>query len=381
MRKSFAKRVMNTSFLRFLARPIVRGARELPVGIRSLRSGQGPTVAFLPTQGHEGASLLRIHNIAASLRARGWDVHVLHWKFTLAQRRRWLAVLAPDVVVMQGTRHPLNRPALYGDHRIVLDLDDADFHLAHLAGAVRDAMHRVAGVLAGSQYISDWCRGAGAREAHVVWTGAPVSRRPRPLQAERPPVVAWAQTRPMTYRHEADLVRAVMRRVAARHPGTTLRLYDRRSGDDPSFGRSFEAPGLTVEWHARSGYDTFLDSFDDVALGLAPLIPKDPFCRAKSFGKVLAYLDRKVAVVASDEGEPRRFFTAETGALCRTEDNWVAAVSLLLSNASTRQAMADAGFAAFQARLSTTAAADRLMQVLRRVSGVVSAPPVAMFEG
>jgi len=41
---------------------------------------------------------------------------------------------------------------------------------------------------------------AGAGRVDVVWTGTPVSERPRPPQAGRPPVVAWAQTRPSTSR-------------------------------------------------------------------------------------------------------------------------------------------------------------------------------------
>ncbi len=359
-----------------LARPVIRSMRELPIRVRTLRPGQGPRVVFLPAYGREGAALLRIYNVATVLRARGWDVHVLHWKFTLAQRHRWLSALRPDIVVMQGTRHPLNRPALYDGHRIVLDLDDADFHLAHLAPSVREAMPQVACVLAGSEYIAEWCRGAGAREVHVVWTGAPVSRRPRPAQDGRAPVVAWTQTRPMTYRHEAALVRRIMRQVAARHPGTVLRLYDRRPGDDPAFAQSFEAPGLTVEWRAQAGYETFLGSLDDVALGLAPLVPEDPFCRAKSFGKLLAYLDRHVPVVASDFGEPRAFFTRATGALCGSEEDWVAAVSGLLSDAAARQAMADAGFAAFRSRLSVDAAANRVAEVLGKLPGSDRPEPI-----
>lgn len=370
---------MNVELLRHMARsarPVLQGGWAIP--IRKLRPRRAPTIAFLPAGGRHGAALLRIYNIAAVLRARGIDAQVLHWKFTLAQRRRRLAALCPDVVVMQGTRHPLNRPALYPEYRIVLDLDDADFHLDHLAPSVRAAMPLVMGVTAGSMYIADWCRRAGVRETHVVWTGAPVSALPRRPQIARAPVVAWGQTRPMSYRHEADLVRHIMYQVAARHPGTTLRLYDRCSGDDPAFAQSFAAPGLTVEWYAQTGYKAFLHSLDDVSLGLAPLMPADPFCRAKSFGKLLAYLDRQVPVVASDFGEPRAFFTETIGALCRTEDDWVETILGLLSNTSARQSMADAGFVAFRNRLSAEASGDRMLEVLTRIVGEAFAPELGV---
>ena len=110
---------------------------------------------------------------------------------TLAQRRWLIAAARSDVVVMQGARHALNRPALYPGEQIVLDMDDAGFHLPHLEAPVREAMPQVAAVIAGSAYVADWSRKAGAGRVDVVITGAPVSARPRPPQACRPPVVVW----------------------------------------------------------------------------------------------------------------------------------------------------------------------------------------------
>ncbi|MDJ0637195.1 MAG: hypothetical protein QNJ20_00055 [Paracoccaceae bacterium] len=324
---------------------------------------------FFPAYSRKGAALLRIYNVASVMRDMGWDIHVLPWKLTLPQRLRCLAALRPDAVLMQGTRHPLNRPAFFPGERIVLDLDDCDFHLPQFAASVEQAMPQVAAVIAGSEYIADWCRNAGAAETRVVWTGATVTKQVRPPQAGRAPVVAWAQTRPMTYRNEADLVRTVMARVAAICPGVTLRLYDRADGDDPAFAQSFEQLGLKVEWQKRMGYDAFLRSFDDVALGLAPLMEDDPFCRGKSFGKVLAYLDRGIPVVASDIGEPGLFFSPDTGSLCRTVEEWTENITWLLSDDQARQGVADAAFSAFQKKLSVETSAERVARVLTGVIG------------
>jgi len=145
---------------------------------------------FLPAGPAEGAALLRIYNIAHQIRAEGWRTAVLPWRLTLAARRRYLAAAAPDVVVMQGARHRLNRPDLYPEWPVVYDMDDADFHLEHLAGPVREAMGQVAGVIAGSGYIARWCEKAGARNVEVVWTGTPLSPRHRASQIGRPQVVA-----------------------------------------------------------------------------------------------------------------------------------------------------------------------------------------------
>lgn len=355
-------------FLKALARPALGLLREAPVHSgRMLHWGRGPRAVFLPAYGPEGAALLRIYNMATALRPLGWRTLVLPPKLTLAQRHRLLAQLSPDVVVMQGARHALNRPRLYPGQTIVFDMDDADFHLPHLSTPVRRAMADVRAVTAGSSYVADWCARAGARETHVVWTGSPVSLEFRRAQGVRPPVIAWAQSRPMTYTREADLVREVTARIAARRPGVTLRLFDRRPDDDPGFAASFHAPGLGVEWRPFTGYSDYLADFDDVALGLAPLCPESPFSRGKSFGKVLAYLDSRVPVIASAAGEHRAFFTERTGVVSNDLDHWVDAACGLLNDGEARGRMADAAFEAYRRRLSISASARQLDRILGRL--------------
>lgn len=350
-----------------LLRPAVGLARETQAMARTLpqHGGRGPLVVFLPAGPASGAARLRIYDLADALTGQGWRTQVVPWKLGLGARRRLLQWLRPDVVMMQGARHALNRPAYYPEWPIVYDMDDADFHLDHLRRPVTEAMGQVAGVTAGSRYIADWAQANGAGRVDVVWTGTPVSLRPRPDHTARPPVVAWAQTRPMTYWREAELVAGVMARVADRMPGATLRLYDRRSGDDPGFMDRFAHPGLSVEWHPSCDYDAYLASFDDVSVGLAPLCPETPFSRGKSFGKVLAYLDRMVPVVGSAAGEHEGFFTQATGAISEDPETWVQAIVGLLAHPERRQNMAVEAFAQFQERLSIPSVAARIDQVLR----------------
>ena len=353
------------------ARSALHFLREATVrwqdGVQEIGEGRGRKVVFMPAYGREGAALLRIYKVAEGLKRSGWRVCVLPWKLTLDQRKRLLKAINPDVVVMQGVRHVFNRPAYYPGYPIVFDLDDADFHLPHLAEPVRDAMGQVHRVLAGSDYIARWCLKAGAAHADVVWTTAEVSSGSRKPQVMRPPVIAWAQTRPMTYKAEGALVARVMARVAAQVPGVCLRLYDRRGGDDPGYPKTFAAPGLSVEWVRAADYSTSLKSFDDVAIGLAPLCLQSRFSRGKGFGKILAYLDRKVVVVASDAAEPARFFTEETGALCGDEGQWVKAIVALLRDPGLRQAKADAGHAAFLRNLTLDRAVEQVSEILMRV--------------
>ncbi|MEO1606458.1 MAG: glycosyltransferase [Pseudomonadota bacterium] len=352
--------------LKKILRPPLGMMRALPVHFAHARlGGRGPMALFLPARGPSGASLLRSYAMAEGLRAKGWRTLVLPWKLTLAQRSRFIARALPDVLVMQSARHELNDPALYPGVPVIYDMDDADFHLPHLAEAVTRAMPRVTAVIAGSRYIADWAVGAGAPAAHVVWTGTRPTARRRPVQAVRPPVIAWAQTRPMDYVAEAAIVRDVMARLAHRHPGLTLRLYDRHPGNDSRFPATFAAPGLAVEWRETCRYEEYLASFDDVALGFAPLAPEMPFSRGKSFGKVLAYLDARVPVLASDAGEHGCFFTSDTGVVTNDNDRMVAAADRLLADPAARQRMADSAYGRFVSHLSLAEAARRTDRILR----------------
>lgn len=112
------------------------------------------------------------------------------------------------------------------------------------------------------------------------------------------------------------------------------------------------------------GLPAYLRALDDVALGLAPLCPETPFSRGKSFGKVLAYLDRHVPVIASAAGEHEMLFGPESGVVSNDPDIWCARAAELLTAPPARQAMAEAGFSLFQSRLSTQAAAHRMAGIL-----------------
>lgn len=325
----------------------------------------GRSAVFLPCEGRRGAALLRCYLVSRELRRLGWRCLVLSPKLKLGQRQRLLQRARPDILFMQGGRHALNRPEFYPGQRIIYDMDDADFFLPHLAGPVEHAMPQVAGVIAGSRFIADWCRARGA-VADVVWTGAPVSARAHVPNEKRPPVVAWAQTRPMEYRREAELVRTVMARLVRRHPGVRLRLYDRLPGDDPGFAGWFEAEGIPVEWWPRRSYRDYLRSFDDVSVGLAPLCTETPFSRGKSFGKVLAYLDRQVPVIGSDAGEHDAFFGPDTGVISNDPDFWVDRAAGLLGDADARARISAMAYRDFCSMLSIPAAAQGIDRVLRR---------------
>jgi hypothetical protein len=353
------------SALRAVLREALQGARLAGTLARSLHPAGAPRVVFLPSDGRRMSSLLRIYTLARALAAEGWACSVLPATLDLRSRRRALSWLKPDVVVMQGARHPLNRPSLYPGQRIIYDMDDADFHLEHLAAPVREAMGQVESVIAGSQYVADWCMAHGAR-ADVVWTGTPVSRRPWRPQDRRGPVVAWAQSAPVDYVQERAFVAEVMTALVARHPGVRLRLYGRRPQDDDTILAPFRAAGIATEWLPQMRYARFLASLEDVSVGLSPVCPETPFSRGKSFGKILAYLDRGVPVIASDRVDHPRFFAPGTGILSNDPSVWVREADRLLGDPVARQTMAEDAHARFLDTFTPSVVARLVDPILRR---------------
>ena len=73
--------------------------------------GKAPLSVFLPAYGRRESALLRIYNIASELRKLGWRSVILPSNLDLNQRLRFIDGLAPNLLVMQGVRHTLNRPA------------------------------------------------------------------------------------------------------------------------------------------------------------------------------------------------------------------------------------------------------------------------------
>lgn len=356
--------------LRGLARGGLSAVRVGAVLARSLANGDlfataAPCAVFLPSRGREMSALLRIYMVANALRRQGWRTAVVPWTLDLAGRRQILAALRPDVVVMQGSRHALNRPDLYAGAPVVYDIDDADFHLPHLASPVAQAMPQVAAVIAGSRYVADWCRDHGARRAEVVWTGTPLSRTPAPAQGQRGPMVAWAQSAPVDYTEEREVVLSVVTALNARCPGVRLRLYGRRPQDDEAILRPFRSAGIAVEWVARMDYGRFLASLDDVAVGLSPLCPDSPFSRGKSFGKVLAYMDRGVPAIVSDAADHAIGLPPGSAVVSNDTAAWVDAAARLLGDPQARQDMADRARATLEARFSPGAVARLVDPVLR----------------
>lgn len=346
-----------------------RAVRELLVYKALLRKRpHQPSVVFLPSQGREdGAANLRAYAIADELRARGWNAEVLPKHLNLAQRRRIIAVLKPDLLVMQTARHPLNRPQHYPGVPVVFDIDDADYIADHSRPAVVEAVSGAAAVIAGSRSVAAFCRTLNDRVT-IIWTGTPMGPTPPP-QTARPPVVTWAVSNPASYPAEADFVIAVLQQLHALGANFSFRLY----GDDGSqphgeIARRIRSTGIACETVGYLGYDAFLASLCDVSVGLAPLVNISGFSGGKSFGKVLAYFNSGVPIITHPVVDhPLVFEHGRNGFLAEQADDWAEKAALLLADADLREALSVAGRATLASRLSVRTSAELTDRYLRQL--------------
>ena len=329
-----------------------------------------PRVAFLPSSSGTGAGQLRAVFVAQRLRAQGWNAVSIPTQLEMVQCKRFLKRLKPDVLVFQTCRHPFVDLRHAFGFPYILDLDDADFHDASLRQRMEDTATDAVGIIAGSRYIDTWARQFN-QTCQIVWTGSPISAGRRPSHAERSkdlPIVTWAQASPLGYPAELDFVARILRAVAERDAGFSVRLYGVNSVQDQEKVRQIMGLGkVRIETLPSLPYDRFLASLREVSVGLSPIAPESPFSRGKSFGKILGYLDAMVPVVCSDHGDHALFFTKGTGFVSNDEGEWQSHVLELIRNVALRDEMARKAFANFKDRLSLERASDLVGKFIKSV--------------
>lgn len=329
-----------------------------------------PRVLFFPSGRAEGASLLRAYDLANALQRKGWLAKAVPAGLKLAGRARVVSAFRPHLLVFQQCRHVLNSPDYSFGKPFVLDTDDADFYLEipGLAERLEKTSRAAAGVMAGGRFLRDWHAERNPR-TEIIWTGTPITEGQRAGHWERqddgPPILAWAQAKPLDYGEELIFVQQLSHRLHARDVRFRLRLYG-VSGDDEAVKlRSLFGPQIDLDLLPPLPYDDFLQSLRQVSVGLSPIAQTTPFSRGKSFGKILGYLDAHVPVIASDAADHALFFSEDTGVVSNDVAVWEDAAARLLTDPDARSAMANSAFARFQDELSIDAAAAKTDRFLR----------------
>lgn len=317
------------------------------------------------------ASDLRAWAVATELRKQGWRATVVPPQLELSQRQRIVRLESPDVILLQKSRHPLNRPRLYPGIRCVYDADDADILDPRHADAVVECCCESQAVIAGSRFLARTFR-AYNPNVYVVWTGTYETPWPGQTPAgRRDPVVAWAHSSPLGYVKEAELVRQAMLLLAERTP-FTFHLFGIKDSDRAraeEFLKPIREAGAQVRTFAPMPYPKFVRSLGDVAVGLHPVHSSSAYSQGKSFGKVLAYMVAGVAIVASDAVDhPLFFHDGHNGMLARDDpQRWADRCEALLQDPALRGRIADRAQTDLQLRLTASRAAELVGQVLTKV--------------
>lgn len=352
--------------LRRLVSFVGHRVREVMLWPKIFASGH-PRVVFLPTDIRTASSALRGYDLADELRKRGWSTLVLPKQLELSQRKRILRQYKPDIAVLLKSRLKANSHELLLGIPYIYDIDDADFHDAKIVDRIKADVTHADAVIAGSQYVADWCKRINANTT-VSWSGSPATEAEWPPHSARGDVITWAQSAPLGYDAERAFVIDVFKHVVAKRTPVTLRLYGckPKDNDHPDI-QLLREMGVKLELKPTMPYADFIASLRDVSVGLSAIVPENEFSRGKSFGKILAYISSGVPVIASDEGDHSRILQNDSAVLSNNPEVWADAILELLDNPKRRDRMAAAAHEIFLAKLSTDAAADRLEVVVNDV--------------
>jgi hypothetical protein len=335
-----------------------------------------PTILILPSHDASvGSSNLRAYAIGDALANMGWSSVICPKHLRLSQRLRVARIVKPDIILIQKSRHLLNRPRFFPGIPCIFDIDDADFVDDRRHQEIVECVSDSVSVIAGSKFVAEWCAKYNDR-VDIVWTGTPISPTTPPPQNDRKPIVTWAATMPDSYRDEIEFVSDVADNLVKSGQEFTLRFYS----DDGSpaycgFADRFRAKGIEVETMPMMPYVEFLSTLEDVAVGLHPLVDIGGYSAGKSFGKVLAYLDRGVPIVTHPVADHPDFFcNGNNGIMADGAEVWADHIVTLLRNPAQRQKIANQGHHDLVQRLSVQSAATQVDNILksaiRRKTGV-----------
>ena len=364
---------------------LARHQRELKHHRRRL-TGPGRdlrrAVAFLSDdEGWSGSSGdLRAKALEPEIAKFGWRLIGLSPRLSLSQRRRFLALDRPEVIFLQQSRHPLNRPRYYPGIPCVFDADDSDFLDPNCIDQVIECCRESVVITAGSRFLAESFRPYNPNVS-IVWTCSYLHPSPtaRPVD-EREPVVTWASASPMRFPEEAKLVREVLLRLAQRSK-FSFRLYGVGPADRASVEEYLEPirkAGVATEVFAPMPYEQFVRSLESASVGLHPVCMSNPFSRGRSFGKLLAYLVAGVSIVTSDVVDHPLFFRdGVTGMLVDDDvEKWTDRCERLLADPGLRGRMAEAARVDFEGRLTTERAAELVAGQLNRAVDLSKVRPV-----
>jgi len=307
------------------------------------------------------AADLRAVSYVPHLEGHGWHGFVAHPALPLFWRKALIAIYRPHVLYMQKTRHPLNRPQLFPRLRTLIDVDDADMVDPARTELEIECYRQATGLIAGNGHLADIFKTFNAN-VDLIWTSTYLAPTPRAAPRTKPGkrIVAWGAGDPAGYPDEAALIRAVALALSQTFE-IELWIFGAKPAS-PSFKALVAAYGdqqKMIRFIPRMPYVDFVKELACVDVGLNPVCLENEYNTGKSFGKLLAYMLAGVPVVTTKCLDYPVFFKhLQSAALVgNTVDEWVHAISQLISDDALSLQLATQAQRDLQRQLHTSVAA------------------------
>ena len=353
-----------------IKKSMVNLGREIVLHLERLRSNKSDkAIVMFPWQSERGSSSSRerVYRIAVYLRLQGWRVIVVPHQLSLTQRRRILKLEKPDILLIQTSRHDLNRPALYQAKNIVFDIDDADFENPAARQSVIDCCSGSSMVICGSTYISNFCRQYND-QTYVVWTGMENQHAQYPLPSTRSHIVAWGTSNSLAYAAERAFIGRIVK-ILSQRLKFELWLYGASEHPDLlDFRSQMQDMGIPCKLIPPMSFAEYHKSLESCAVGLHPISMENSFSRGKSFGKLNSYIQRGVPIITQRALDYPEFFSdGHSAMLVDSEEAWANKIEELLEQPRLRDSLASNAFSAFLQELDTPVVARKVGKLLEQI--------------
>tara|TARA_R110002096_G_scaffold281675_2_gene475761 strand:+ start:3421 stop:4500 length:1080 start_codon:yes stop_codon:yes gene_type:complete len=334
------------------------------------------TMQYLPVLKHEGFNVqvapffddAYLHDLYMGQKKRGTTLG-----YMLQRIKQMRKNSVPDIVWLEKETLPwipwlIESAVLPRGVPIVSDYDDAVFHRYdnHQLGAVRAILGNKIGrvmaasdlVIAGNPYLADYALQAGSPQVEIVPTVVDLDAyEVRESVADDDTLrVGWIGT-PQTWQALAHPVHKVLDPELAEQSALFLAVG---AGMQPEIAGTLEI----LPWTEDSEV-SLIQSMD---IGVMPL-PQTPWARGKCGYKLIQYMACGLPVVASPVGVNRDIVEhGVNGFLAESDDEWRAAIRMLLNDPELRRRMGAAGRRKVQEQYSLQVWGHRLAELLRTVA-------------
>jgi len=251
---------------------------------------------------------------------------------------------------------------------LVVDYDDAVFHRydMHRTSAVRRLLGRkldwlmesAALITAGSRYLADRAKAAGARRIEIVPTVVDLNaytQQPAPVPTQ-PPSIGWIGTPSTWTEYMVPLMPLLGQGAEAHGARITVVGAGRAAATHPLLDN--------LPWTEESE----VARIHEMDIGIMPLTDT-PWARGKCGYKLIQYMACGIPVIASPVGVNAEIVEhGVNGFLASTEAEWTEALRTLLSDPALRARMGEEGRRKVERDYSLQVWGPRVAQMLRDVA-------------